>query len=85
MRCGQADRNLPVVAGQTLQGVPDIGLLLITTRDGRPVYVKDVATVVVGGRPDEHRAWHLVKAGDGSSSACRPSASRSPSAAAPTP
>jgi multidrug efflux pump subunit AcrB len=60
------DRNLPVVAGQTLQGVPDIGLLLITTRDGRPVYVKDVATVVVGGRPDEHRAWHLVKAADGS-------------------
>ena len=59
------DSNVPVVAGQTLQGVPDIGLLLITTRDGRPVYVKDVATVVVGGRPDEHRAWHLVKTGDG--------------------
>ena len=33
--------------GQTLQGVPDIGLLLLTTRDGRPVYVKDVADVVV--------------------------------------
>jgi multidrug efflux pump subunit AcrB len=60
------DRNLPVVAGQTLQGVPDIGLLLITTRDGRPVYVKDVATVVVGGRPDERRAWHLVRRDDGS-------------------
>ena len=44
------DSNLPVVAGQTLQGVPDIGLLLITTRDGRPVYVRDVADVVVGGR-----------------------------------
>ena len=36
---------MPVVAGQTLQGVPDIGLLLLTTRDGRPVYVKDVADV----------------------------------------
>ena len=33
-------------------GVPDIGLLLVTTRDGRPVYVRDVATVV--DRP-EHR------------------------------
>ena len=33
-----------VAAGQTLSGVPDIGLLLITTRDGRPVYVRDVAT-----------------------------------------
>ena len=42
------DRSLPVVAGQTLQGVPDIGLLLLTSRDGRPVYVKDVAQVRVG-------------------------------------
>ncbi len=32
-----------VAAGQTLSGIPDIGLLLISTRDGRPVYVKDVA------------------------------------------
>jgi multidrug efflux pump subunit AcrB len=53
--------NLQVMAGQTLQGVPDIGQLLITTRDGRPVYVRDVATVVVSGRPEEHRAWHLVR------------------------
>ena len=58
--------NLQVMAGQTLQGVPDIGQLLITTRDGRPVYVRDVATVVVSGRPEEHRAWHLVRsAGNG--------------------
>ena len=59
------DRSLPVAAGQTLQGIPDIGLLLITTRDGRPVYVKDVASVVVGGRPDEHRAWTIVKTASG--------------------
>ena len=59
-----ADRDLPVTAGQTLQGIPDIGLLLITTRDGRPVYVKDVAEVVVGGRPDDARVWHLVKRPD---------------------
>ncbi|MCB2101906.1 MAG: efflux RND transporter permease subunit [Rhodobacterales bacterium] len=52
-------RSLPVVAGQTLQGIPDIGQLLITTRDGRPVYVKDVAHVVVGAKPEEHRVWHL--------------------------
>ena len=32
-----------LAAGQTLRGVPDIGLLLLTTRDGRPVYVRDVA------------------------------------------
>ena len=40
--------SLPVVVGQSLSGVPDIGLLLLTTRDGRPIYVKDVADVRVG-------------------------------------
>ncbi len=64
-RLRDADRSIEAVAGQTLQGIPDIGLLLITTRDGRPVYVKDVADVVIGGRPDEHRAWHIVKGADG--------------------
>jgi multidrug efflux pump subunit AcrB len=54
-------RAVPVVAGQTLQGVPDIGLLLLTTRDGRPVYVKDVAKVVVGGKPLEQQSWQHAK------------------------
>ena len=51
------DRCRTVAAGQTLTGVPDIGLLLITTRDGRPVYVRDVAKVIVGGAPVDHRVW----------------------------
>ncbi|MBF0392225.1 MAG: efflux RND transporter permease subunit [Alphaproteobacteria bacterium] len=55
----QANVEYPVVGGQTLLGVPDIGQLLMTTRDGRPVYVKDVADVVVGGAPPDHRVWHL--------------------------
>ncbi len=46
-----------VAAGQTLAGIPDIGLLLLTTRDGRPVYVRDVASVVIGPSPKEHRVW----------------------------
>jgi len=60
------NRTLPVVAGQTLSGVPDVGLLLITSRDGRPVYVKDVADVVVGARPEEHRVWHMEPGENGS-------------------
>ena len=52
---------VPVVAGQTLQGVPDIGLLLLTTRDGRPVYVKDVAKVIVGGKPLDQQTWQFTK------------------------
>ncbi|MBT3071924.1 efflux RND transporter permease subunit [Rhodomicrobium sp. Az07] len=55
------DRAVPIVAGQTLQGVPDIGLLLLTTRDGRPVYVRDVARIVVGAKPLEQQSWHLQK------------------------
>jgi multidrug efflux pump subunit AcrB len=46
-----------VAAGQTLTGIPDIGLLLVTTRDNRPVYVRDVASVVIGPSPQEHRVW----------------------------
>ncbi|RAI44535.1 efflux RND transporter permease subunit [Rhodoplanes roseus] len=46
-----------VAAGQTLTGVPDIGLLLVTTRDNRPVYVRDLASVVIGPSPRESRVW----------------------------
>ena len=46
-----------VAAGQTLAGLPDIGLLLVATRDNRPVYVRDVASVIIGPSPQEHRVW----------------------------
>jgi len=59
------DMSIPLVAGQTLRGMPDIGLLLITTRDGRPVYVRDVAKVVVDAKPEEHFVWHMVPDGKG--------------------
>jgi multidrug efflux pump subunit AcrB len=49
-----------VAAGQTLSGVPDIGLLLVTTRDNRPVYVRDVANVAIGPSPQEHRVWNIT-------------------------
>ncbi len=49
-----------VAVGQTLQGVPDIGLLVITTRDNRPVYVRDVANVVVGAAPVEYQVWNFA-------------------------
>ncbi|MBI5129915.1 MAG: efflux RND transporter permease subunit [Rhodopseudomonas palustris] len=53
-----------VSAGQTLSGIPDIGLLLIATRDNRPVYVKDVASVIVGPNAAEHRVWNDSRRGD---------------------
>jgi multidrug efflux pump subunit AcrB len=59
-------RSTAVSAGQTLSDVPDIGLLVIGTRDGRPVYVRDVANIVVGAKPLERRAWQFQKTADGS-------------------
>ena len=58
-------KDIPVLAGQTLQGLPDIGLLLMTTRDGRPVYIKDVANVVVGAADPDHLSWMLTRKVDG--------------------
>jgi multidrug efflux pump subunit AcrB len=54
-----------VSAGQTLQGVPDIGLLLVTTRDGRPVYVRDLARVIIGPSTAESRVWNMAPDGEG--------------------
>jgi multidrug efflux pump subunit AcrB len=54
-----------VSSGQTLTGVPDIGLLLLTTRDNRPVYVRDVARVVIGPSPQEHRVWNIASQSNG--------------------
>lgn len=55
------DQTRAIAAGQTLQGGADIGLLLLTTRDGRPVYVRDVADVVMGAEPADARAWNLTR------------------------
>jgi multidrug efflux pump subunit AcrB len=53
-----------LAAGQTLRGVPDIGLLLLTTRDNRPVYVRDVAQVTIGPSTAESRVWNLTPVHD---------------------
>lgn len=64
-RLREVNRSVPVVAGQTLQGMPDVGLLLLTSHDGRPVYVKDVASVIIGAREEEKRVWQMEKRDDG--------------------
>ncbi len=60
-RVREANSSIAVAAGQTLQGIPDVGLLLLSSRDGRPVYVRDVANVVVGAKPLEQLAWHYTR------------------------
>ena len=75
----------PVVAGQTLQGVPDIGLLLLTTRDGRRS-MSATWPMSWSARPQpDQRVWTLSRDGRRAARArCRPSPSPSPSARAPT-
>ena len=60
-----AGQTRSVAAGQTLAGMPDIGLLLLTTRDNRPVYVRDVAEVVIGPSPQDKRVWNVAPDGKG--------------------
>ncbi len=57
------DKEMQVVAGKTLSGVPDIGLLLVESRDGRPVYVRDLAKVVVNSNPSNSYVWNVDKSG----------------------
>ncbi|TJW03896.1 MAG: efflux RND transporter permease subunit, partial [Mesorhizobium sp.] len=54
-----------LVAGQTLQALSDIGNLLLTARDGRPVYIRDVASVVLATSPAENRVTDVVKSDKG--------------------
>ena len=54
-----------LVAGQTLQNLPDIGNLLLTSRDGRPVYVRDVAKVVLATETNETRVANILKTDKG--------------------
>ncbi len=58
-------KTLAVQVGATLQTVPDIALLVLRARDGRPVYLGDVATVAVLPRPEESRVWRLTRGSDG--------------------
>jgi len=50
-----------LVAGQTLQSAEEIGNLFLTARDGRPVYVRDVARIALATQPAEHRVATIHK------------------------
>ncbi len=58
---GQVD----LVAGETLQAPAEVARLLLTTRDGRPVYVADVAEVSFVPDTSDHIVRMVEKAGDG--------------------
>jgi multidrug efflux pump subunit AcrB len=77
-KVGQANRTLntgklrdrgeqiDLVAGQTMIAPAQVAQLLLTTRDGRPVYVSDVADVTYVPDTAEHIVANLSRAEDGS-------------------
>jgi multidrug efflux pump subunit AcrB len=53
-----------LVAGETLTAPAEVARLLLTTRDGRPVYVSDVATVRYVENTRDVIVSHLAKGGE---------------------
>jgi multidrug efflux pump subunit AcrB len=57
--------QIGLVAGETLQTPEEIGNLLLTTRDGRPVYVRDVASVEFATDTADHLVATVTRHGEG--------------------
>ncbi len=59
------DRALALEAGPYLHDARDVGELVVAVRDGKPVFLQDVATVVDGPLPAQHYVWHGIAGSDG--------------------
>ncbi len=59
----EAGQQISVMAGQTLQSPTEIGNILIAARDGRPVYVRDVAQVLLATGNAETRTSNVLHVG----------------------
>lgn len=55
--------QIELIAGETLPSPAEIGNLLLTTRDGRPVYVRDVADVSLTWGAEEHLVSNVTREG----------------------
>jgi multidrug efflux pump subunit AcrB len=58
------NRSVALEAGPFLRDARDVGGLIVTVRDGRPVFLQEVATVRDGALPPQHYVWHGI-AGQG--------------------
>ncbi|TDK51925.1 efflux RND transporter permease subunit [Antarcticimicrobium luteum] len=57
--------QIPLVAGETLSAPAEIGNLLLTARDGRPVYVRDVADISFVPDTSDKIVSNLTRDADG--------------------
>jgi len=53
-------QQVSIMGGQTLQSLPEIANILLSARDGRPVYVRDVADVILVQESREARATNVA-------------------------
>ncbi|MCM2562259.1 efflux RND transporter permease subunit [Lutimaribacter sp. EGI FJ00015] len=60
-----AGEQISLVAGKTLQASSEVANLLLTTRDNRPVYVRDVADVSFVPNTSDRIVAHVTRDGDG--------------------
>ena len=61
-RLRDAGEQIELAVGETLRSPEEIGNLLLTTRDGRPVYVRDVAEVSFVSGAEEHIVASVTRA-----------------------
>ena len=61
----ESGQQLALIAGQTLTQIEDIANLTVTTRDGRPIYVRDVADVSLATQTRESHVSHLARGANG--------------------
>ncbi|MGN6528245.1 MAG: efflux RND transporter permease subunit [Burkholderiaceae bacterium] len=55
-----ADRSMALEAGAFLGDARDVGDLVVGTRAGKPVFMKDVAAIRDGAPPPQRYAWHGI-------------------------
>ncbi|CCF21394.1 putative cation/multidrug efflux pump of the AcrB/AcrD/AcrF family [Pseudorhizobium banfieldiae] len=59
------EQQISLVAGETLATPAQIGNLLVTTRDDRPIYLRDLAEISLASDSAENLTARLVRSGDG--------------------
>jgi multidrug efflux pump subunit AcrB len=60
-----ANRAVAVESGPFLKDAHDVAELVVGVRDGKPIFLQDVASVRDGPLPPSHYAWHGVVGTDG--------------------
>jgi multidrug efflux pump subunit AcrB len=58
------DRAVALEAGPYLRDARDVGALVVSVRDGKPVSLQDVAGVVDGPLPPQRYVWHGTRDGE---------------------